>query len=110
MLFDYNPPPRTAKKDLAVKKGDIVAVLMKRDVMGNPIDWWRCRTRDGRTGYLPNVYLEAIQRKNKKEGTSGSEETIMTEGSINDAVTEPSQLKGKLLQSSTKEEEKTVSR
>lgn len=110
VLFDYNPPPRTAKKDLAVKKGDIVAVLMKRDVMGNPIDWWRCRTRDGRTGYLPNVYLEAIQRKNKKEGTSGSEETIMTEGSINDAVTEPSQLKGKLLQSSTKEEEKTVSR
>lgn len=110
VLFDYNPPPRTAKKDLAVKKGDIVAVLMNRDVMGNPIDWWRCRTRDGRTGYLPNVYLEAIQRKIKKEGTSGSEGTIMTEGSIKDAVIEPSQLKGKLLQSITKEEEKAVSR
>lgn len=108
VLFDYNPPLRIAKKDLAVKKGDIVAVLMKRDVMGNPIDWWRCRTRDGRTGYLPNVYLEAIQRKSNKEGTSGSEQTIMPEGSINDAVIEPSQLKGKLLQSSTKEEEKTV--
>lgn len=110
VLFDYDPPPRTANKDLAVKKGDIVAVLMKRDVMGNPIDWWRCRTRDGRTGYLPNVYLEAVQRKIKKEGTSGSEGTIMTEGSINDAVIEPSQLKGKLPQSSTKEEEKAVSR
>lgn len=110
VLFDYNPPLRTAKKDLAVKKGDIVAVLMKRDVMGNPIDWWRCRTRDGRTGYLPNVYLEAIQRKNRKMTTSGSAETIMTEGSINDTVIEPSQLKGKLLQSSTTEEEKTLSR
>lgn len=109
VLFDYNPPLQTAKKDLTVKKGDLVAVLVKRDVMGNPIDWWRCRTRDGRTGYLPNVYLEAILRKNKMESTSVSEETIMTEGSITDAIIEPSQLKGKLLQSSTKEEKKTVS-
>lgn len=111
MLFDYNPPLRTAKKDLAVKKGDIVAVLMNRDFMGNPIDWWRCRTRDGRTGYLPNVYLEAIQRKNRKETTTRSAEIIMTEGgSINDTVIEPSQFKGKGLQSSTKGEENTVSR
>lgn len=110
VLFDYNPPLRTARKDLAVKKGDIVAVLINRDPMGNPIDWWRCRTRDGRTGYLPNVYLEAIQRKNRKETTTGSAETIMTGGSIKDTVIEPSQLRGKGLQSSTKEEEKTLSR
>lgn len=104
MLFDYNPPPRTSKKDLTVKKGDIVAVLTKRDLMGNPVDWWRCRTRDGRTGYLPNVYLEAIQRKDRKETATGSGETIR-EGSINNTVIEPSQLKEKGLQFITKEEE-----
>lgn len=105
VLFDYNPPSRTSKKDLTVKKGDIVAVLVKRDLMGNPIDWWRCRTRDGRTGYLPNVYLEAIQRKNRKETATGSAETIIGEGSIDSIVIEPSQLKGKGLQSITKEAE-----
>lgn len=104
VLFDYNPPPRTSKKDLTVKKGDIVAVLTKRDLMGNPVDWWRCRTRDGRTGYLPNVYLEAIQRKDRKETATGSGETIR-EGSINNTVIEPSQLKEKGLQFITKEEE-----
>lgn len=110
VLFDYNPSPQTAKKDLTVKKGDIVAVLMKRDVMGNPINWWRCRTRDGRTGYLPNVYLEAIQRKNRKETTTASAETIMTEGTIDNTVIESPQLKEKLLQSSTEGEEKTLPR
>ena len=49
--------------DLEVKKGDLVAVLSKSDPMGNASEWWRCRARDGRVGYLPGVYLEAIKRK-----------------------------------------------
>ena len=40
-----------------------MAVLSKTDPMGNASDWWRCRARDGRIGYLPGVYLEGIQRK-----------------------------------------------
>ncbi|KAL6715779.1 Peroxisomal membrane protein PAS20 [Lecanora helva] len=69
LLYDYTPEstlqghPPTQGIDLEVKKGDLVAVLSKSDPMGNASDWWRCRARDGRVGYLPGVYLEAIQRR-----------------------------------------------
>jgi peroxin-13 len=64
VLFDYTPDAQnTAGIDLAAKKGDIVAVLSKSDPMGNPSEWWRCRARDGRVGYLPSPYLETIQRR-----------------------------------------------
>ena len=69
LLYDYTPEsttqsgPPTEGIDLEVKKGDLVAVLSKSDPMGNPSDWWRCRARDGRVGYLPGLYLEGIQRK-----------------------------------------------
>lgn len=64
VLYDYTPDAQnTAGVDLAVKKGDIVAVLSKSDPMGNPSEWWRCRARDGGVGYLPSPYLETIQRK-----------------------------------------------
>lgn len=48
--------------DLEVKKGDLVAVLSKTDPLGNPSDWWRCRSRDGRMGYLPSTFLEVARR------------------------------------------------
>ena len=65
LLYDYTPEnnPPTAGIDLEVKKGDLVAVLSKSDPMGNASEWWRCRARDGRVGYLPGVYLEPIKRK-----------------------------------------------
>ncbi len=69
LLYDYTPESMTqgqqptAGIDLEVKKGDLVAVLSKSDPMGNASEWWRCRARDGRVGYLPGVYLEGIQRK-----------------------------------------------
>ena len=49
--------------DLTVKAGDPVALLSKNDPSGNPSDWWQCRTRDHRIGYLPSVYLEHIVKK-----------------------------------------------
>jgi peroxin-13 len=58
--------------DLSVKKGDMVAVLSKSDPMGNASEWWRCRSRDGRMGYLPGIYLETI-RKQPAQITSGSQ-------------------------------------
>lgn len=73
LLYDYTPESISGGKtatpdiDLEVKKGDLVAVLSKSDPMGNPSEWWRCRARDGRVGYLPGVYLEGIQRKQPKE-------------------------------------------
>lgn len=72
LLYDYTPEsmrqgqPPTSGIDLEVKKGDLVAVLSKSDPMGNASEWWRCRARDGRVGYLPGVYLEGIQRKQQQ--------------------------------------------
>ncbi|KAG5991028.1 hypothetical protein E4U52_004052 [Claviceps spartinae] len=47
------PPP---------EPGDLVAVLAKKDPAGQPSDWWECRARDGRQGYLPSTYLEVLKR------------------------------------------------
>ena len=68
LRYDYPPsssppPPGSEGIDLHVKKGDLVAVLSKTDPVGQPSEWWRCRARDGRMGYLPGVYLEIIQRR-----------------------------------------------
>lgn len=67
-LYDYTPQTQPGQPfqegvDLAVKKGDLVAVLSKSDPMGQPSEWWRCRARDGGVGYLPSPYLETIQRR-----------------------------------------------
>lgn len=64
VLYDFTPESGAAVQgvDLEVRKGDLVAVLSKSDPMGNPSEWWRCRARDGRVGYLPGVYLEVARR------------------------------------------------
>ncbi|KAJ4345403.1 Peroxisomal membrane protein PAS20 [Didymosphaeria variabile] len=75
-LYDFAPDASMNAQpglDLAVKKGDMVAVLSKSDPMGNASEWWRCRSRDGRMGYLPGVYLETIQRKQPAQITTGSQ-------------------------------------
>lgn len=76
VLYDFAPDASMNAQpglDLAVKKGDMVAVLSKSDPMGNASEWWRCRSRDGRMGYLPGVYLETIQRRQPAQITSGSQ-------------------------------------
>lgn len=74
VLYDYSPESQESNGvDLAVKKGDIVAVLSKSDPMGSASEWWRCRARDGRVGYLPGPYLETIQRKPQQAITAGSQ-------------------------------------
>ncbi|KAF1839984.1 uncharacterized protein K460DRAFT_421646 [Cucurbitaria berberidis CBS 394.84] len=72
-LYDFTPNANMQGMDLSVKKGDMVAVLSKSDPMGNPSEWWRCRSRDGRMGHLPGIYLETIQRKQPAQITSGSQ-------------------------------------
>lgn len=80
VLYDYTPESQDANGiDLAVAKGDIVAVLSKSDPMGNASEWWRCRARDGRVGYLPGPYLETIQRRSAQQAiTTGSEPVTRT--------------------------------
>lgn len=63
VLYDYKPAPQSGGMDLEVSKGDLVAVLSKTDPMGNASEWWQCRARDGKIGYLPGVYLQKIERK-----------------------------------------------
>lgn len=72
-LYDFTPNANMQGMDLSVKKGDMVAVLSKSDPMGNASEWWKCRSRDGRVGYLPGIYLETIQRKTPAQITSGSQ-------------------------------------
>ncbi|KAK7698090.1 Peroxisomal membrane protein PAS20 [Diaporthe eres] len=68
VLWDFSPEAGGAGDavvkgvDLEVKKGDLVAVLSKTDPLGNPSEWWRCRSRDGRMGYLPSTFLEVARR------------------------------------------------
>lgn len=72
VLYDYTPAQQQSVGiDLAVKKGDLVAVLGKTDPMGNPSEWWRCRARDGQVGYLPSPYLETLQRKPAQAAITG---------------------------------------
>jgi peroxin-13 len=86
VLYDFTPESGAAVQgvDLEVKKGDLVAVLSKSDPMGNPSEWWRCRARDGRMGYLPGVYLEVARRPGqaiaeiKSASQSGSRTSSMT--------------------------------
>ncbi|KAF2099913.1 hypothetical protein NA57DRAFT_37494 [Rhizodiscina lignyota] len=76
VVYDFSPETNAnvvQGVDLSVKKGDLVAVLSKTDPMGNPSEWWRCRARDGRMGYLPSPYLEPIQRKNQQAIMSASQ-------------------------------------
>lgn len=62
VIYDFTPETAHQGQDIAVRKSDLVAVLGKADPFGNPIDWWQCRTRDGRVGYLPSSFLEPIKR------------------------------------------------
>lgn len=85
--FDFTPEVQGGV-ELEVKKGDLVAVLSKCDPMGNPSQWWKCRARDSRVGYLPSPYLELISRKEGvaavggikqiTDGTSDSRTATMT--------------------------------
>lgn len=66
LLYDFIPPTQPGGVDhvpgvdLAVKKGDFVAVISRTDPIGNPSEWWKCRTKDARVGYLPANYLEGV--------------------------------------------------
>ncbi|KAL8669352.1 MAG: hypothetical protein Q9224_007745, partial [Gallowayella concinna] len=94
VLYDYTPPnPSSAEGiDLPVKKGDLVAVLSQEDPTGNASEWWRCRSRDGKVGYLPGVYLQSIVRTpagqqqqavKAIEAEGGRAKTMSDSGTIN---------------------------
>ncbi|KJR85635.1 peroxin-13 [Sporothrix schenckii 1099-18] len=91
VLYDYTPDPALVAQqqqlnlqqqqaggaasnmpslDLAVKRDDLVVVLGRTDPLGNPSDWWQCRTRDGRVGYLPSTYLRVMPNPAKEKAAA----------------------------------------
>ena len=96
-LYDYVPDTQGQAPqpgiDLEVKKGDLVAVLAKSDPMGNASEWWKCRARDGRVGYLPSPYLEVIRRQPKQiiggSPPSTRAHTMTSETSTKEPITPP---------------------
>ncbi|KAH7156320.1 Peroxin 13, N-terminal region-domain-containing protein [Dactylonectria macrodidyma] len=90
LLFDFLPQPSN-EMELEARKGDLVAVLSKEDPSGNPSEWWQCRSRDGRQGYLPSTYLEVLKRptqevKKIKAAPSDSSRTNSLTSSIEHPV------------------------
>ncbi|KAI5847170.1 Peroxin 13, N-terminal region-domain-containing protein [Morchella snyderi] len=93
-MFDFIPEVQGGV-ELDVKKGDLVAVLSKCDPMGNPSQWWKCRARDSRVGYLPSPYLEVITRKNELAAASGAKQ--ITDGSASRTATMTSEMAGEMV-------------
>lgn len=100
VLYDFTPQAGNAVRDvdMEVRKGDLVAVLSKCDPIGNPSEWWRCRARDGRMGYLPSTYLEVLKRPGQPvaaikpaaaSDSSGSRANSMTTSTTTESVPEP---------------------
>lgn len=103
LLYDFTPPDDAKQRgiDLSVKQGDLVAILSKSDPMGQPSEWWRCRTRDARVGYLPAVYLEdarkgAIRKSLNDEESIGGARTNGSQTTGDDASRSSSLTSGTL--------------
>ncbi|KAL2124750.1 hypothetical protein VTJ04DRAFT_1115 [Mycothermus thermophilus] len=97
VLYDFTPATQgqavVQGVDLEVRKGDLVAVLSKSDPLGNPSEWWKCRARDGRIGYLPSTFLEVMRRPSPvaaiKDAASDSSRTNSLTSSISMPSTAP---------------------
>lgn len=97
LLYDFTPDTNMNAVqgiDLAVKKGDPVAVLSKTDPLGNPSEWWRCRARDGRMGYLPSPYLEPIQRRQPQAQITNGSQSGSPAGSRAQTMTSTASISG----------------
>lgn len=60
-LYDF--VPENPQIELALKKGDLMAIISKADLSGNDSEWWKVRTKSGGIGFVPYNYLEIIPRK-----------------------------------------------
>lgn len=60
-LYDF--VPENPQIELQLKNGDLLAILSTQDPSGSPSQWWRVRSRDGRTGYVPSTYVEVIPKQ-----------------------------------------------
>lgn len=59
----YDFIPENPKIEIKINKGELMAILSKKDIMGNDSQWWRVRTKKGEMGYIPSNYIEIIKKK-----------------------------------------------
>ncbi|CAI4046363.1 hypothetical protein SKDZ_12G2270 [Saccharomyces kudriavzevii ZP591] len=64
-LYDF--VPENPQIEVALTKGDLMAILSKKDPIGKNSDWWKVRTKNGKIGYIPYNYIEIIKRRKKIE-------------------------------------------
>ncbi|KAK9696804.1 Peroxisomal membrane protein PAS20 [Basidiobolus ranarum] len=67
-MYDFNGDNNV---ELSLKRGDVIAVLSKTDLNGQPSDWWRGRLRSGQVGIFPSNYVEILDKKSSS-GPSGN--------------------------------------
>ncbi|KAI9894531.1 MAG: Peroxisomal membrane protein PAS20 [Vezdaea aestivalis] len=87
--YDFGPNTGrsgVAGVDLEVKKGDLVAVLSKLEPNGAESEWWRCRSRDGRIGYIPGVWLEQVRTGVKAIAEADSSSGLLVDAPQNPEV------------------------
>ena len=60
-LYDFIPENPTI--EITLKKGDLMAIISKKDPKGQESLWWRVRTKKGDVGYVPSNYIEIIKRR-----------------------------------------------
>ncbi|CAL9732287.1 peroxisomal membrane protein Pex13p [Monosporozyma unispora] len=59
--YDFIPENPTI--EITLKKGDLMAIISKKDTTGKESSWWRVRTKQGDVGYVPSNYIEIIKRR-----------------------------------------------
>lgn len=60
-IYDFIPENPTI--EITLKKGDLMAIISRRDTLGKESSWWRVRTKQGDVGYVPSNYIEIIKRR-----------------------------------------------
>lgn len=57
-LYDF--VPENPQIEIELHKNDLLAIIAKEDPAGQPSQWWKVKTRDGRVGYIPSTYVQII--------------------------------------------------
>lgn len=63
-LYEFNP--ENPNIEIELTPNELVAILSKKDPMGNDSKWWKVRSRAGKVGYVPMNYLSIIERKQQQ--------------------------------------------
>ncbi|KAI3406923.2 PEX13 [Candida oxycetoniae] len=64
-IYEFNP--ENPQIEIPLKPNDLVAILSRKDPMGQESKWWKVRSRSGQVGYVPSNYLTVIERKQQEQ-------------------------------------------